>query len=77
MTNFVKVTQTNLEELKASQEAEIRHNEASRKVMETQIGRIDKKLADQAKGGFSGNIKDNPKNGRERERGYTYERKKV
>jgi len=62
MTNFVKMTQTNLEEIKASQEAERKNNEAARKMFETQIGQIAKQLADQAKGGFIGNTKDNPKN---------------
>jgi len=31
-------------------------------MFETQIGQIAKQLDDQAKGGFTGNTKDNPKN---------------
>jgi len=58
----MKMTQGNFEELKKSQEAERKNNEASRKMLETQIGQMAKQLAKQSKGGFSGNTKDNPKN---------------
>jgi len=62
MTSFVKMTQCNLEEIKASQEAERNNNKAARKMFETQIMQIAKRLDDQAMGGFTGNTKDNPKN---------------
>jgi len=62
MINFMKMTQGNFEEMKNSQEAERKNNEASRKLLETQIGQIAKQLAEQSKGGFSGNSKENPKN---------------
>ena len=35
MTNFIKMTQTNFEEIKKSQETERKNNEASRKMFET------------------------------------------
>ena len=62
MINFMKMTQGNFEELKKSQEAERRNNEASRKMLETQIGQMAKQIAEQSKGGFSGTTKENPKN---------------
>jgi len=62
MINFMKMTQGNFEEMKKSQEAERKNNEASRKMLETQIGQMAKQLAEQSKGGFSGNTKENPKN---------------
>ena len=58
----MKMTQSNFEEMKKSQEAERKNNEASRKLLETQIGQMAKQLAEQSKGGFSSNTKDNPKN---------------
>jgi len=58
----MKMTQENFEEMKKSQEAERKNNEAYRKMLETQIGQMAKQLAEQSKGGFSGNTKDNPKN---------------
>jgi len=48
--------------MKKSQEAERKNNEASRKLLETQIGQMTKQLVEQIKGGFSGNTKENPKN---------------
>jgi len=62
MINFMKMTQGNFEEIKKSQEAERKNNETSRKMFETQIGQMAKKIAKQNKGGFSGNTKENPKN---------------
>jgi len=62
MINFMKMTQGNFEEMKKSQEAERKNNEASRKLLETQIGQMVKKLAEQSKGWFSGNTKENPEN---------------
>ena len=62
MAKFMQMTQTNLEEMKASQEAERKNNEAARKMFETQIGQMAKQMADHTKGGFSGNTQDNPKN---------------
>jgi len=62
MINFMKMTQGNFEEMKKSQEAERKNNEASRKLLETQIGQMAKQLAEQSKGGFSSNTKGNPKN---------------
>jgi len=61
MINFMKMTQGNFEEIKKSQEAERKNNEASRKILETQIGQMAKQLAQQSKGGFSDNTKENPK----------------
>jgi len=58
----MKMTQSNFEEMKKSQEAERKNNEASRKLLETQIGQMAKLLAEQSMGGFLGNTKDNPKN---------------
>ena len=49
----MKMTQGNFEEMKKGQESERKNNEASRKMLETQIGQ----LAEQSKGGFSGNTK--------------------
>jgi len=60
--NFMKMTQGNFEEMKKSQEAERKNNDASRKMLETQIGQMAKQLVEQSKGGFSGNTKENPKN---------------
>jgi hypothetical protein len=62
MINFMKMTQGNYEEMKKSQEAERKNNVASRKMLETQLGQLAKQLADQNKGGFSGNTKENHKN---------------
>jgi hypothetical protein len=62
MFNFMKMTQGNFEEMKKSQEAERKNNEASRKMLETQLGQLAKQLAEQNKGGFSGNTHENPKN---------------
>jgi len=62
MVNFMKMTRRNFEEMKASQEAERNKNEAARKMFKTQIEQIVKQMADQAKGGVTGNTKDNPKN---------------
>jgi peptidoglycan hydrolase CwlO-like protein len=62
MINFMKMTQGNFEEMKKSQEAERKNNEASKKMLETQLGQLAKHLAEQNKGGFSGNTKENPKN---------------
>lgn len=62
MTSLVKMTQANLEEIKASQKAERKNNEVARKMFETEIGQIAKQLADQAKEGFTGNTQDNAKN---------------
>jgi len=62
MINFMKMTQGNFEEIKKSQEVERKNNEASRKMLETQIGQMAKQIAEQNKGGFSGNTKENPKN---------------
>jgi len=42
----MKMTQGNFEELKKSQEAERRNNEASRKMLETQIGQMAKQIAE-------------------------------
>jgi len=38
MINFMKMTRGNFEEMKKSQEVERKNNEASRKLLETQIG---------------------------------------
>jgi len=38
MNNVMKMTQSNYEQMKASQEAERKSNEAARKMFETQIG---------------------------------------
>jgi len=62
MINFMKMTQGNFEEMKKIQEAERKNNEASRKLLETQIGQMAQKLVHQSKGGFSGNTKENLKN---------------
>jgi hypothetical protein len=62
MINFMKMTPGNFEEMKKSQEAERKKNEVSRKMLETQLGQLAKQLAEQNKGGFSGNTKGNPKN---------------
>jgi hypothetical protein len=48
--------------MKKSQEAERKNNEASRKMLETQLGQLAKQLAEQNKGGFSGNTTENPRN---------------
>jgi len=48
--------------MKKSQDAERKNNEASRKMLETQIRQMAKQLAEHNKGGFSGNTKENPKN---------------
>jgi len=53
--NFMNMTQGNFEEIKKSQESERKNNEASRKMLETQIGQMAKQLAEQSKGGFLGN----------------------
>ena len=58
----MKMTESNFEEIKKSQEAKRKNNEAARKMFETQIGQIAKQLADKTKGGFTSNTKDNPKN---------------
>jgi len=58
----MKMTQGKFEEMKKSQQAEKKNNEASRKLLETQIRQMAKQLAEQSKGGFSGNTKENPKN---------------
>ena len=58
----MKMTQGNFEELKKSQEAERRNNEASRKMLEIQIGQMAKQIAEQSKWGFSGTTTENPKN---------------
>ncbi|KEH17187.1 hypothetical protein MTR_0035s0100 [Medicago truncatula] len=52
----------NFEEMKKSQDAKRKNNEASRKMLETQLGQLAKQLAEQNKGGFSGNTKENSKN---------------
>jgi hypothetical protein len=62
MAKFMQMTQANLEEMKASQEAERKNNEAARKMFETQIGQMAKQMAEHTKGGSSGNTQDNPKN---------------
>lgn len=62
MAKFMQMTQSSLEEMKASQEAERKNNEAARKMFETQIGQIAKQMAEHTKGGFSGNTQDNLKN---------------
>jgi len=62
MINFMKMTQGNFEEIKKSQEAERKNNEASKKMLETQIGQMAKQLAEQSKVGFSGNTKVNHQN---------------
>ncbi|XP_039688640.1 uncharacterized protein [Medicago truncatula] len=61
MMNFMKMTQSNFEEMKKSQDLERKNNEASRKMLETQFGQLAKQLSEQNKGGFSGNTKENPK----------------
>jgi hypothetical protein len=48
--------------MKKGQEAERKNNEASRKMLETQLGQLAKQLAEQNKGGFSSNTKENPRN---------------
>jgi len=58
----MKMTQGNFEEIKKSQEAKRKNNEASRKMLETQIGQMTKQIAEQNKGGFLSNTKENPKN---------------
>ena len=58
----MKIIQGNFEEIKMSQEAKRKDNEAFRKMLETQIGQMAKQLAEQSKGGFSGNTIENPKN---------------
>ncbi|XP_024630203.1 interaptin-like [Medicago truncatula] len=62
MMNLMKMAQGNFEEMKKSQDIERKNNEASRKLLETQLGQLAKQLAEQNKGGFSGNTKENPKN---------------
>jgi len=62
MTSFVKMTQTNFQEINASQEVVQINNEASMKNLENQIGQLGKQVANQSSGGFSGNTQDNPKN---------------
>jgi len=62
MASFMKMTQSNFENIMKSQEAERKNNEASRKLMETQIGQMAKQIAEHTKGGFSGNTQNNPKN---------------
>ncbi|XP_024626611.1 uncharacterized protein [Medicago truncatula] len=62
MMNFMKMTQGNFEEMKKSQDIERKNNEALRKLLETQLGQLAKQLAEQNKGGFSGNTQENPKN---------------
>ncbi len=62
MTSFVKMTQTNFQEMKASQEVVQINNEASMKSLENQIGHLAKQIANQSSRGFSGNTQDNPKN---------------
>ncbi|XP_039684971.1 uncharacterized protein [Medicago truncatula] len=62
MMNFMKMTQSNFEEMEKSQDLERKNNEASRKMLETQLGQLAKQLAEQNKGGFSGNTQENPKN---------------
>jgi len=62
MAKFMQMTQTNLEEMKASQEAERKNNQAARKMFETKLGQMAKQMAEQSKGGFSGNTQDNLKN---------------
>jgi len=46
MAKFMQMTQTNLEEMKASQEAERKNNEAARKMFETQLGQMVKQMAE-------------------------------
>jgi len=58
----MKMTQGNFEEMKKRQEDERKNNEASKKLLETQIGKMAKQLAEQSKGWFLGNTKENPKN---------------
>ncbi|XP_039688633.1 uncharacterized protein [Medicago truncatula] len=47
------MTQSNFEEMKKSQDLERKNNEASRKMLETQLGKLAKQLSEQNKGGFS------------------------
>ena len=51
MINFMKMTQGNFEEIKKSQDAERKNNEALRKMLEKQIGQMAKQIAEQNKGG--------------------------
>jgi len=46
----MKMTQGNFEEMKKRQEDERKNNEASKKLLETQIGKMAKQLAEQSKG---------------------------
>jgi len=62
LTGFIKVTQTNFQEIKSNQVSVQRNNEASIKNLETQIGQLSKLMIAQSNGSFGGNTCDNQKN---------------
>jgi hypothetical protein len=62
LTSFIKLTQTNFQEIKSYQERVQRDNEAYFKNLETQIGQLSKLMATQSRGGFGGNTSNNQKN---------------
>jgi hypothetical protein len=59
LTSFIKLTQTNFQEIKSNQESVQRNNEAYFKNLETQIGQLSKLIATQSRGGFGGNTSNN------------------
>ncbi|GAU38093.1 hypothetical protein TSUD_318870 [Trifolium subterraneum] len=69
LTQFIKVTQGNFEEMKisqnqmkANQDVANKNHEASIKTLETQIGHLSRQLAATQNKGFEGSTKDNPRN---------------
>ena len=62
LTSFIKLTQTNFQEIKSNQESVQRNNEAYFKNLETQIGQLSKLMATQSRGGFGGHTSNNQKN---------------
>jgi hypothetical protein len=62
LTSFIKLTQTNFQEIKSNQESVQRNNEAYFKNLETQIEQLSKLMAAQSRGGFGGNTSNNQKN---------------
>ncbi|GAU10626.1 hypothetical protein TSUD_421080, partial [Trifolium subterraneum] len=69
LTQFIKVTQGNFEEIKisqnqmkANQDVSNKNHEASIKTLETQIGQLSRQLAATQNKGFEGSTKDNPRN---------------
>ena len=62
LTSFIKLTQTNFQEIKSNQESVQRNNKAYFKNLETQIGQLSKLMAAQSRGGCGGNTSNNQKN---------------